>query len=75
MESSMSRVNKQGKIRKVVRILLETIHDVHVRRNKNYYYVTFRVTFDSCEILAKRAVDLDSDLQARVELDPIASDR
>ena len=72
MESSMSRVNKQGKIRKVVRILLETIHDVHVRRNKNYYYVTFRVTFDSCEILA---IDLDSDLQARVELDPIASDR
>lgn len=68
----MSRVNKQGKIRKVVRILLETIHDVHVRRNKNYYYVTFRVTFDSCEILA---IDLDSDLQARVELDPIASDR
>lgn len=72
MESSMSRVNEQGKIRKLVRILLETIHDVHVRRNKNYYYVTFRVTFDSCEILA---IDLDSDLQARVELDPIASDR
>lgn len=68
----MSRVNEQGKIRKLVRILLETIHDVHVRRNKNYYYVTFRVTFDSCEILA---IDLDSDLQARVELDPIASDR
>lgn len=73
MESSMSRVNEQGKIRKLVRILLETMYTTYeVRRNKNYYYVTFRVTFDSCEILA---IDLDSDLQARVELDPIASDR
>lgn len=37
-------------------------------------YIGIKITFELHSILAKRVIGFDLDLQARVELDPIASD-
>lgn len=52
----------------LVRVLLETMYEV--RRE----YIGIKITFELHSILAKRVIGFDLDLQARVELDSIASD-